>query len=325
MGSLFGSSKSKSESHPDVYGPQKPYINETFSEAQRLYNDQKGSPSYQGSTYASLNPMQQSTLDNMFRAGGSFTSAGMAGLTPGLANLNASGSFGANANALYGMAGNDPTEAIVNNAGRYASNPYMDSMVDASSRDVVRNLNENDLPQLNDSASASGNAYSSRTGVAEGIMRRGAADRVADIGASMRGQAFQSGLGMAQDQYNRSFDNLMGANAAIGNAGSLGSSLVGSAAANAGAGFDMQSTAGNAYQQDSQGQLDEQAQKWSESDQRPWELLDRYFNFSGWGGGPGTASSSKTSQSLGIIPGILGTASAIGSLGSAAGLWGRGR
>jgi hypothetical protein len=97
-------------------------------------------------------------------------------------NLLGAGQQGLDAyGQLYGMAGQDPTKANIAAAGQYADNPYLDGQIDAASRDVTRNLYENQLPGLNEAATDSGNMNSSRAGVAEGIMKRGAADQIGDI------------------------------------------------------------------------------------------------------------------------------------------------
>lgn len=314
MGSLFGGTKTKSSSRPEVWEPQQKYMKEVLGESQRLYNADKGTPGYSGDFYAGLNPMQTSTLNNMFGTGGSFAGAGSASLLPGLKNLMAGQNYGDNANAAMTRAAMDPTGKIISDAGQYADNPYMQSMIDAATRDAKRAIYEGALPQLNDSASDSGNAYSSRTGVTEALLRRGLGDTVADTSAALRGDAYRAGLGMGQSQWNQNIANMTAANAGVGNAASLGADLLGKGAGLAGQGYDMQSTAGNAYQQDSQARLDEAQKKFETQDMRDWDVLGRYFNFAGWGGGPGTASSSTTKSKTGLIPTLLGAASGIGGL-----------
>lgn len=117
-------------------------------------------------------------------------------------------------------------------ASAYADNPFMDQMVDSASRDVNRNLYEQQMPGIASYSAGSGNLGSSRRGMLEGIAQRGAADRVADIGAQMRGQAYGQGLGIAANEasqnaslagHNQSM-NLQAANGlqGLGNAGMTG-------------------------------------------------------------------------------------------------------
>lgn len=65
-------------------------------------------------------------------------------------------------------------------------------------RDIDRNLMEQQIPGLNTAAAGTGNMASSRAGVAQGIMERGAADRRADIASQLTqaatGQAQQAGM-----------------------------------------------------------------------------------------------------------------------------------
>src|SRR3546814_8743851 len=71
-------------------------------------------------------------------------------------------------------------------------------MIDANSRDVVRNLNEETLPGIDRQATATGGINSSRAGVAAGIAQRGAEDRIADISSTIRGDAYNRGPSLAQ-------------------------------------------------------------------------------------------------------------------------------
>jgi hypothetical protein len=85
-------------------------------------------------------------------------------------------------------------------AGAIANNPYLDGQIDAASRDVVRNLQENQLTGNAALAASTGNSGSSRRAVMDAVAQRGAADRVADISAGMRGQAYSQGISTAAEQ-----------------------------------------------------------------------------------------------------------------------------
>ena len=82
---------------------------------------------------------------------------------------------------------------------RISNNPYIDGMIDATSRDVTRNLYEDQMPGIAASAAGLGQAASSRRGAAEAIATRGAADRIADVGSNLRYDAYNRGLGIASD------------------------------------------------------------------------------------------------------------------------------
>lgn len=79
-----------------------------------------------------------------------------------------------------------------------ANNPYMDSMIDAALRDPYRQYSEVDRPGVEQAAAMIGD--SSRTDLARGVVQRGYEDRASDIAAQMRGGAYQTGLGMAENK-----------------------------------------------------------------------------------------------------------------------------
>lgn len=82
------------------------------------------------------------------------------------------------------------------NLGNYINNDVLNSQIDSASRDVVRNLQENQLTGNASNAAASGNSGSSRRAVMDAIATRGAADRIGDISANMRGQAYNQAMGI---------------------------------------------------------------------------------------------------------------------------------
>jgi hypothetical protein len=291
---LFGGGGDVEVAPPEPWEGQSPFLKFGFNEAERLYKLFQGSPAYQGSLYAPSNPLQQGGAWQLanFAAGPGGQMTGAA-TDASLAALGAGAGFGGNAQSIYGRAQMDPTQGIISNAGSMASNPYMDGMIDAASRDVSRNLFENEIPGLNQEAVGSGNTNSSRAGTVEGIMRRGAADRVADISASLRGGAYQNGLGLASNNWSSGLGHQLGANSQVGNAFTSG--LTGAQGAqsmgfgNAGA----ISNAGAFFQDDEQKMLDAAYQKWNMNDMRPADLLSRYWGVAstGWNGGGGSATS----------------------------------
>ena len=79
----------------------------------------------------------------------------------------------------------------------FIDNDILQGQIDASSRDVVRNLRERELPGIDNLFSRGvGGGSSSRRGVAQGIAARGAADRVADVSAKIRSDAYNRALGI---------------------------------------------------------------------------------------------------------------------------------
>lgn len=330
MGGIFGS-KTKTKTNTDM-GPwsgQQPYVTDAFGQAQDIYNQQKGSPWYQGDIYAGMDPMTRQAIQgtNQFATGtGADLAGGVSQNAMALAGM--APRYQSAIDAYYGAASGDPTAGNIANAGLYADNPFLNSQIDAVGNDIRRGLTENDLPAIDRAATASGGINSTRAGVASGIAMRGAQEELADTAARMRSQAYQDGLQLAESsrQYNTG---------AMGNAAQLYGQGIDRQAAQAGAASDLmyqnlskQSTAGQMNQQDQQGELDALFKAWQGGDTRASDLLSRYYGIIGannWGQTGTTNTTQKTSPGIGQVAMGLGSmaAGAFG-LGGAGGLLGLG-
>ena len=212
----FGASKSSSDSNSNsstfVDPNQSPYLQDIYGQAQQL--NAQGMP-VEG--VAGINGMLGGALGTAYGAGGMQAGVGAnmmasganATQGTGMALNYAGGAMGGNAQGgintamgagqgmanMAGMAGAANNRGFnANNAGQYMNNSLLNSQIDAASTDVVRNLQENQLTGIASNAAGSGNSGSSRAGVAAGIATRGAGDRIGDISANMRGQAYNTGL-----------------------------------------------------------------------------------------------------------------------------------
>jgi hypothetical protein len=115
------------------------------------------------------------------------------------------------------------------------NNPLLDQQIQASTRDIGRNLWEQEMPGIASQAVGSGNVGSTRRGVAEGIAQRGAEDRASDVAAQMRGQAYEQALGIGaqqaganqQSQLSSNQLNQQLASGTFGQAGQLGQGSLG--------------------------------------------------------------------------------------------------
>jgi hypothetical protein len=209
-----------SQSGQNIYGGQQPYIDNIYANAANLYGNY-GMPDRQT---ADINPMLAQGLGQQY------------GFSQGVGNdifrqqlmqsLQNTGGFNTAGNAAATMAGGNVYGTPMNRgidmqtAAQASYNPYLDGQIDAASRDVMRNLGENQLTGNAAMAAGTGNSGSSRRAVMDAIAMRGAGDRVADISSNMRGQAYNTGLGIAAQQ------GLANQNAALGtnslNAGLMG-------------------------------------------------------------------------------------------------------
>lgn len=329
IGGALGSKSKKTTTTNTTTEPwsvQKPYLQRGFTEAENALDNALTMGPYQGDLYARMNDTQREGLTmgtDWASNGGASLQDLYFGNAMGMANTGAEGMT----SVAQGLQNWSPTGGVgqnIENAGMYAANPYIDGAIDAASRDVTRNLTESVLPGINRAAVSSGNVNSSRTGVAEGIALRGAQDRIGDIAAGMRYNAYDRGLGMSEAA--RIADNqqyLNAQNAAGGLYGNIyqggmsaGQAAQGQAMSNANAYV----TAGNAYQQNDQNILNEAYQKYDMQQNQPFDALQRYWNIVGsnnWG-----QNSNSTSTTTGKSGGGIGGAiqGAIGGFSTGWGL-----
>ncbi len=271
-GALMGSQPQTKTTAP--WKGQQPYLKDVFSNAQGLYNNQGGP--YSGNYYAGMTGMTDQALQ------------GIGGFSPYAQNV-AQGAMGAGAglfgagDAAAGYAGSlgamgmqDPTQQHINNAGQYADNPYMQGMVNAANRDTARNLYENELPGANRMNSMTGNQNSSRAGMREAMLTRAADDRMADTSAAMRGSAWSQGLGASQADRGQNMNALGVAGSQMGGLFNSGINAANMGQNNAFNALDAQAKAGQAYQQNNQGYLDDAFKQWQMQDQYGWGQLANY-------------------------------------------------
>lgn len=189
-----------SQSGQNIYGAQEPYLQNLYANAGNLYNNY-GLPDRQ---VADINPIMAQGLAQQYGfSQGTGEDIFRQQLAQSLANT---AGFGTAGNAAATMAGGNVYGAPINRgidmqtAAQASYNPYLNGQIDAASRDVTRNLYENQLTGNAGMAAGTGNSGSSRRAVMDAIAMRGAGDRVADISSNLRGQAYNTGLGIAAQQ-----------------------------------------------------------------------------------------------------------------------------
>ena len=226
-----------------------PHVNANLEGAQNALNDVLAAGNYGGPTYAGPNAFSTNTATAMGGAGGAMINRG-AGMMDRYAG------FGDNSQGIYGQYNAMANDARNTDRLAVAQQYALDNsqpMIDAAMRDDRRNLQENVLPSINQSASASGNTASSRAGVAEAIANRGYDDRRADVTAGINDAFTARSLGQQNTQFNQTGSALQGAgsaNNAIRSAYSEGLNTMGE-----GANFGM--NAGNVLQGYDQAAMDD--------------------------------------------------------------------
>lgn len=272
----------------DVFGAQMPFLNDIYGQAANLFHNY-GMPDRQ---VADINNALAQGLGSQFGfASGTGNDIFMQQLLSSMGNLGGFGTAGNTANRMAGgnVFGTPMTNGLnMNTLGASVNNPYLDGQIDAASRDVVRNLNENELTGNAAMAVGTGNSGSSRRAVMDAVAQRGAADRVADISSNMRGNAYSQGLGLANQTALANQNAMLGTNALnaglmgqganlglqLGQAGQQGlQQAYGTGANNA----QMQTDVGNFLRQYQQQLLDSQFQ----NQMNPFNSLEMYRSMIG--------------------------------------------
>lgn len=314
MGSLF---KSKSEAVVDpgaqeAFNIAKPSMQFANTQGVNLAQQVMQNPAFSGQRVADLNPFQTSSANNLGSFANNTAGLGYGLMNTGLGSLGASSAVGANAADIFGRSSMDPTQQIINQAGMFANNPYVDGMIDASGRDVSRQLNEQTLPSLARGFAGTGNTNSSRAGVESAIAQRGAADRLADISSGIRGQFFGKGMDLAQNQYNQNLTNMMNANQGLLGAGQFGAGLVGAGQDFSTNAFAQGQNAGGLFQNQEQNVIQGNMNQFNESIQNPLSVLQA---LSGIAGNTQAKTAAGVSTQPSIASQIGGAMMAAGSMG----------
>ena len=270
MGSLFKSKQSAPTVTEDAVAREsfniiRPGLQQATTQGMGLANEIFANPAYSGQRVAALNPFQTDSANTLGGFAGQFTpTAQSRAAALGLSNVGAGMNFGNNAQGIFNQFSGDPTQQILANANQYANNPFVDGLISASSRDVVRNLYENQLPGIDRAATGAGNLNSTRAGVESAIASRGAADRLADMSSEIRSKFFGQGLDASRAQYNQNLQNMLQANQGLMQAGQFGLDTLGNAQNLATTGFGQSQAAGSLFQGQNQAELDAQRAQFDE-------------------------------------------------------------
>ena len=279
------------------WAPQQSYLKDIFGKAQQTYD--KISDPYTGDMVAGFTPDQLNTFQQMLSYGGGEGRDLATAMSNYGTNLADAGQGAVN----YGLTGlqnfnpND-TAGTIADAGMYADNPYMSSMVDAAMRDANRATYEENIPQVRRQAALSGNTNSSRTGAREAILERGNQDRAADISAQLRGSAYGQGIDAAQRARQMELARLGDVSSQGTNASALGGAQIDNSVATMRDLFGLQQTAGEGQRAAEQATIDNQYAKWLNDQNQQWSALKNYYDIVGanqWGS-KGTTSSNQRQQ-----------------------------
>lgn len=275
MGKLFKpqteTTKSPFESNP--WKPQQEFIKKGFQAGSNALDNALDINSGVKDYTANLTQDQQRLIDGIKSHGtGAAMDASRAALGVGNANLGVADQFGSNAAAIYADAGQNRTDAVLNDAHKFADDPYLQGQIDAALGDV-RKAFDRDVGDINAAATGSGNINSTRAGALEAIALDDAMDRAADISSSMRGQAYQAGIDRSMAMDDATFARRLAANGMIADAGAFGLGATGQGLQFGSAGLNDALAAESIRQEQAQREIDGQRQMSREE----LDLISRYM------------------------------------------------
>jgi hypothetical protein len=314
----FSSSKTTdSTSTTQPWSVQQPYLQSAFGQAANVEANANAN-TYTGQQVSQFTPDQLATFQSMIGYGGNSTGA-QASAAAGT-NLTNMGS-NALSSAMTDLSGYKPqggTQSNIDAATAYANNPATQGMIDAATQDARRAVSENALPQLARSDVASGNAMSSKDAISQGVINRGLADTVANTSANIRGQQFNNGLSLAEQNSESNNSNALqallgrvsGANSAVNS----GVNATGNSISQQGSLFDLANAGGAGMQSSGQAAIDNAKGMSEYANNNAWTNLQNFYNIIGgqnWGSTK-TGSSTETSDpslwsDAGSVMGTLGS------------------
>lgn len=298
----------------DPWAPQAGALTNAFNQAGNVYNtaSQATAPTdfvaqmspeaiaafrqmvSQGSNLGIPNT-QANTANTLQGAGAN----GVTGALSGLGNYNAS-----NANN---------TQSQIDAANKYVAGQDIDAQVRNSMLNATQTARDVTLPGIEQNAAIGGNTNSSRTGIAEGLVQRGLAQQASDLGATMRNNAFQTGLGLAQTTASNNNQQNLGA---LTSQGSIGNSAAGTgvtagtnSVANQGALTSEMAAGGEGLTAAQQANLDNQYKQYLQASQGNYGALQGLMSIIGtnnWGSSSnGTSNTTTTPSAWDTISGLM--------------------
>jgi hypothetical protein len=298
-----------SETNP--WGPQEGYLKDIFTQAKGAYGEASQAQGPNGFV-AQFSPDQLSVFQKMMAYGSQPSNDGGAA-------LNAYGTE-ATKGALSDLGTFKPqggTQSNIDAATAYANNPQTDAMVDAAMRDSRRVVSEQALPQVARDAAGSGNVNSNRRAISEGILSRGLAEKTADVSANIRGQAYQQGLNLAEENSQATNNAILQAMTARASGGAQAINSAGDQVAQQGGLYDLAAKGVAGQLAGQQAGFDEQAARYSFDTNSPFDALNNYYKLIGannWGSQTSGTSNTQTTATPSWLSTIGGVAGTVGSL-----------
>jgi len=112
---------------------------------------------------------------------------------------NAGQGFDPSGAPQLGPSGIDINQTLQNNLSGSGLNPFIDDTIQAATRSLTNNFQQNILPSIGDAAGQAGQAGGTRQGIAEGIAAQQQQQGVADVTAQLFARGFDQNVGVQQN------------------------------------------------------------------------------------------------------------------------------
>lgn len=319
-----------SKSGHESTGPwsvQAPYLSSAFSRAEDAYRRTMAKGPYQGDYVAQPDQKNADAFNQAFNFGTDKTNNGY--VQNQMDNANEWVNLGTDwmkfgADGLKSLSG-DQTQTIIDNAGKYADNPYIVGALNAAMADAERQAAETTVPNLYRSAAGSNALMSDRAALSQGVVDRGLAELAGKLSGEMRYNAWNKGIDTARGELD-SRRQSYGAMAKLGQSNAeLGVTGLAQGIANQSRLNQMSAAGAEGLRSLRQMGLDNDMAKYQGDINFPWQALANYYNIignkswggerdyseSGWSTGQESSTTTKKPGVTDIAGGVIG---GIGSL-----------
>lgn len=315
------------------FQPQVNSLNTMFTGADNALSQAQNSGVPQASELtAGMTPQQIATFQQMIgyggnsaipgqqaAAGSNMTNSGMNATNGALTNLGAFNPSSTN-NAAANIAGGNAYAAGSNIPGQVAADMF----------GANQEANQVTIPGIEQNAAGTGNVNSSRTGIADGMVKESLANQAAGLGANLQANAFNTGAGLTANTNSTNNAQALSGYGAAANAGNSafnsGLDASGQSINNQGNLFNLAGQGGAGLQQGNQLNDTNASQMYDQSQNNPFMALNNYMGLIGsqnWGQNSSGTSDTQTTSTPSMMAQIAGLLGAGGSL--AKGLSGPGK
>lgn len=311
-------STSTNNSTTTPWTPQANQLTAAFNNAGTAYG--KSSQAVAPTNFtAGMTPEQLATFQSMIGYGSnsqlpSVNSANGTDMLTGGARgaLGALDQFGG-----FNPAATNNPDAIAAGAKTYASGLDIPGAVAAAMRDANQEARDVTLPGMENTAAGTGNINSSRTGLSEGLVQRGLAEKAGDLSATLRNNAYDTGAGLTANALTSNNGLNLSRISGMGSLGNLlatgGAGINSQSIADQGNLFNLAATGGQGLQQNNQLGLTNALQQYQSGVSSPYDSLNGLMQIIGsgnWGGttkssGTGTQDTQTTPSALQTIGGLM--------------------